>query len=376
MATNQTVRFEQGYLSTNSNTGAIFAGVSMLAAKGSTHISGVCIDPSGNTYVTDAYKHIVIKIAPNGVVTVLAGLSGTFGNNGANTVTCANARFNYPTGICCDRNGDLYVCDTNNHQIRKISGNNVSLVAGAATPASGTTNGVGSAARFNTPYDIAINKSGVIYVADTMNHSIRVIRGGTVSTFAGLSGTSGDAPVWAQMTTAEGIVGTSARFDSPYGIAVDASGYVFVSDTNNNVIKRIDADGRIRIYSGSGTRGTTIGTAKTSEYQDLKFSDCDASGNLFVCDFDEAGASRILKVNREGVPSTVVDFSGEDEGPYLVGIAVNGSSNLVVAQSDYMEIEYSTSSSSSIDSSSSSSEDYSESSSSMSNSSGSSSSSS
>ena len=243
MAFNEVKKYYQGYVDVYGNVGVsvdnisnIIAGLTGLTLKGSTDLAGVCVDNSGNIYVTDAYKHIVLKITESGNIYVIAGLSGTSGNNLGNTVTAANARFNYPTGITCDKNGDLYVCDTKNHQIRKISNNKVSLVAGAATPTAGTADGVGWAARFNFPYDVDIDYSGILYIADTYNHAIRKIAGGVVSTIAGAKGTAGHAPVWAQMTTAAGVLGTTARFKYPYAVAVNQNGYVFVSDTDNHVI--------------------------------------------------------------------------------------------------------------------------------------------
>jgi hypothetical protein len=372
MAFNQARQFQQGYVSANTNIGVsvdaisqIFSGVIQLSLKGSTGLAGVCTDNSGNLYVTDALRHIVLKITESGNIYVVAGLSGTSGNNGGNTVAAADARFNYPTGICCDRNGDLFVCDTNNHQIRKISNNKVSLIAGAATPASGTSDGVGTAARFNTPYDVDIDLSGILYVADTFNHAVRKIVGGTVSTIAGAKGTPGDYPQWVDMTTAQGVLGTSARFRKPYAVAVNNLGYIFVSDTGNHVIKRIDPAGRVRIFSGSGVYGTLIGTAKTSQYQDLKFSDSDKSDDLYIVDFQEGGASRLLRINEEGVPGVIINFASTltTEGKYLAAVATNPASKLMVVLSEYMEEEYSSSSSSYIENWSSSSESSSSSSS-------------
>ena len=335
----------------------ILAGVTQLSLRGSTNLAGVCVDANGNLYLTDAIKNIILKIGNSGVISVIAGASGVSGNNGSTTVTAANARFNYPTGICCDRNGDLYVCDTKNNQIRKISNNKVSLVAGAASTATGTANGVGSAARFNNPYDIDTDKSGNLYVADTYNHSIRKIVGGTVTTMAGLSGTTGNVPVWANMTTAYGVYGTVARFSFPYGVACHPNGYIFVSDTGNHVIKRIDPAGNVRIFSGSGTYGGSLGTAKTCQYKDLKFSDVDPSGNLYIVDYADDSASRLVRVNGEGVPGNVINFATSliTESNYLAAVACTASGKLMVVQSEYMIEEYSSSSSSSSQSSSSSS---------------------
>lgn len=349
MSINQVVSYSQGYVQSIGNNGGKIAGLIGLSLKGSITLADACVDYSGNIYVTDPVSNIILKISGSGSIFLLAGLSGTSGNNGSNTVSCSDARFNYPTGITCDKNGDLYICDTNNHQIRKISNNKVSLVAGSPSCISGTSDG--TAARFNSPYGIDIDESGNIYVADTMNHAIRMIKGGVVSTFAGLKGTYGNYPVWSDMTTSHGVLGTDARFNSPYAITVNSNGYVFVSDTLNYSIKRIDSAGRVRIFSGSGTYGRVNGNSKTCRYQELRYMDITKSEELYVIDYNETGASRLMLVNREGAAYPVIDWSLASEGLNAASIVCDQAAHLIVIESDYIEI----SSSSSLEISSSSS---------------------
>jgi len=346
MAYNQVAKYYQGYLSSTGQSGGIIAGLYGLLVHASTDIAGICCDYSGNVYVTDAIKHIVLKITEGGDITTLAGSSGVSGNNGNNTVTAYNSRFNYPTGITCDKNGDIYVCDTGNNQIRRISNNKVSLIAGDISGATGTANGNGSNAKFNSPYGIDVDYSGIIYVADTGNHSVRKIKGGVVTTCAGLNGTSGDYPQWANMSTAEGVSGALARFHSPYGITVNANGYIFVLDTDNNVIKRIDPAGRVRIFSGqSGVYGRGQGTAKLCSFQNLRYADVTRSEEIYVVDFDESGASRVMVINREGASYPVVYWTSGDEGKYLAAVTCNPAGHIIVAESEYTVYEYSSSSS-------------------------------
>jgi len=347
MAFNQVAKYYQGYIQSLGTSQGIIAGLTGLSLKGSTSLAGSCADYSGNIYVTDPIKHIILKITESGNIINLAGLSGASGNNSDTTVTCANARFNYPTGIACDKNGDLYICDTNNNQIRKISNNKVSLVAGAANCASGTADGVGNAARFNKPYGIDIDPSGTIYIADTFNHAIRKIKGGVVLTIAGLRGTAGHVPVWNDMTTSYGVTGPTARFRAPYALSVSSTGYVFVSDTDNHVIKRIDPAGNVRIFSGTGAYGKTNGTAKVCTYQDLKYSDVTKSDELYVIDFNENGASRLMFVNREGAAYPIIDWAVASDGQYSASVVCNPAAHLIVIESDYTKFEYSSSSSSS-----------------------------
>jgi len=360
MAFNQVVSFHHGYVVSAGQTGSNIAGLYGLLLKGSVNATGVCIDPSGNIYVTDVSRHIVLKITQNDAISVIGGLAGASGSNTDQTVTAAASRFNSPRGICCDRNGDLYICDTGNNQIRKISNNKVSLVAGAANGASGTADGVGSAARFNRPYDIDIDSAGNLFVADTYNHAVRRIKGGVVQNFAGLRGTSGNLPLWADMTTAVGISGVNTRFTRPESIAVDYNGYIYVGDTGNYCIKRIDQAGNVRVYSGDSTFGRSLGTsplyAKTCKYQYLRFSDVDKSGNLFIIDYNEGGPSRLVRIDREGRPGNVLDWNGLDNGQYVVSVAVDHMNKLVIIESEYNKLEFSSSSSSSTSSSSHSSE--------------------
>ena len=175
MPFNQVTKFYQGYINSTGNIAQSVDGINQIIQglwglffRDSTHIGGMCVDPNGNIYVTDPSRHIILKITESGTISSLAGLAGTSGGNTSLTVTCANARFNYPTGICCDRNGDLYICDTNNNQIRKISNNRVSLVAGSGAYAAGAVDGAGAAARFNRPYDIDITPSGILRSAGTV----------------------------------------------------------------------------------------------------------------------------------------------------------------------------------------------------------------
>jgi hypothetical protein len=139
------------------------------------------------------------------------------------------------------------------------------------------------------------------------------------------------------MTTSQGVLGTDARFNSPYAITVNANGYVFVSDTGNSVIKRIDPAGRVRIFSGSGTYGRTNGTSKVCRYQNLKYMDITKAEELYVIDYEELGASRLMMVNREGSAYPIIDWSLSPEGKYGASIVCNPSAHLIVIESNYIE---------------------------------------
>ncbi len=198
---------------------------------------GVAIDASGNIYVADTDNHRIRKITPTGMVSALAGSGPTVGAGSFLDHTLGTlARFGKPRGVVIDASGNIYVADTNNHRIRKITpAGMVSTLAGGGSPTVGVGAGsfldhtTGTSARFNKPHGVAIDASGNIYVADTDNHRIRKITsGGVVSTLAG-TGHSGFM---------DGA-GTSAQFDSPRGIAVNSSGTIYVTDYNNHRIRKI-----------------------------------------------------------------------------------------------------------------------------------------
>jgi sugar lactone lactonase YvrE len=190
---------------------------------------GVAVDGAGNVYVADTYNYTIRKITPAGAVTTLAGSAGLSGSaNGINSV----ARFNQPSGVAVDGGGNLYVADYENSTIRKITpvGTNwvVTTLAGSAGQTGGA-DGTNSVARFNQPNSVAVDSAGNIYVADKGNSTIRKITpGGVVTTLAGIVTHTGSA---------DGI-GTNALFYLPFGVAADGAGNLYVADTFNNRITK------------------------------------------------------------------------------------------------------------------------------------------
>jgi SMP-30/Gluconolactonase/LRE-like region/NHL repeat/FG-GAP-like repeat len=200
---------------------------------------GVAVDNTGVVYVTDANNQTIRKITPAGVVTTLAGLAGSSGSaDGAGNT----ARFNQPSGIAVDSAGTLFVTDGNNHTIRMVTAAGVaSTIAGTALM-SGSADGTGSAARFNFPRGIAVDSTGTLYVADTNNQTIRKITsGGVVTTLAGAPTQSGNTDA----------TGSAARFSNPNGVAADGAGNLFVADSSNHTIRNVTAAGIVTTYRGS-----------------------------------------------------------------------------------------------------------------------------
>ena len=179
---------------------------------------GVAVGPSGNLYVADFNNNAIREVTPAGVVTTVAGSPTT-------------ATFNGPAGVAVDSAGNVYVADEFNNEIRMINSSGVvSTLAGSTT--AGHADGTGSAASFSQPIDVAVDSAGNVYVADYANNEIRLVSpAGTVSTIAGL-------PPPTAAGNANGPA-TTATFDAPSGVAVNASGDVFVGDQNNNEIREI-----------------------------------------------------------------------------------------------------------------------------------------
>ena len=186
---------------------------------------GVAVDSSGNVYVADTRNSRIRKIIPEGVVSTFAG--STWGYKDA---TGTSAQFSIPTGVAVDSDGNLYVADTDNHRIRKItSGGVVTTLAGSGTE--GYHDATGTKAQFAAPVGVAVDSSGNVYVADAGNNRIRKITpAGEVTTLAG-SDTAGHH---------DDATGTAARFDVPTGVAVDSSGILYVADFWNNRIRKIE----------------------------------------------------------------------------------------------------------------------------------------
>ena len=164
--------------------------------------AGITPGTNGNYYFADVANHTIRRITLAGVVTTIAGLAGTSGTNDG---TGDAARFNYPNGAGVDNGGNVYVADSGNHTIRKITPAGVVTTLRRQGGGCGTNNATGNAARFNSPARVAVDGDSNIYVADTANHAIRKITpAGVVTTLAGLAGTSGtnDGPVvWPDSTS-------------------------------------------------------------------------------------------------------------------------------------------------------------------------------
>ena len=302
--------------------------------------SGVAVDATGNIYVADSGNHAIRKITSSGNVTLFAG---SFLGSGTADGWGEDARFNNPQGLAIDASGNLYVAEAGSHRIRKVSpfGQVTHYVGGIGV--SGSVDGSPISARFNGPTDVAVDAAGNIYVADSGNHAIRKIStNGTVTTLAGTMGQVGNT----------NATGSAARFRTPQGIAVDGSGTVYVADTGNQVIRKVTSGGTVTTFSGAaftgsasplGGRASLTGSAHAAFLASVdptslpasldgnatiaRFSyptdvTLDNAGNLYVTD---SGTEKIRKIVLTGNVSTL---GGSPDGffynPLAIAVGANG----------------------------------------------------
>ena len=289
--------------------------------------ASVSVDSAGNVYVADTFNHTIRKVTSGGVVTTLAG---TAGSSGSTDGTGSAARFDFPASVSVDSAGNVYVADTFNHTIRKITSAGVVTTLAGTAGSSGSTDGTGSAARFDFPTSVSVDTAGNVFVADSGNNTIRkVTNAGVVTTLAGLAGFPGSTDA----------TGSAARFSSPHGVAVDTAGNVFVADRNNHTIRKVTSAGVVTTLAGTaGSSGSTDATGSAARFDNPIGVTVDTAGNVFVADTYN---STIRKVTSGGVVTTLAGtagVNGSNDGTGSAarfnlphGVAVDALGNVFVA---------------------------------------------
>ncbi|HLQ75712.1 MAG TPA: TonB family protein [Terriglobia bacterium] len=293
--------------------------------------TSVAIDATGNFYIADANSGQIRKVTPIGAATFVAGV-GTPGFSGDGG-PAASAQLRNPFDIAIDAGGNLYIADSGNSGIRKVTANGViTTVAGNGNPGFSGDGGPATGAQLNNPRGIAIDAAGNLYIADTGNSRIRKIAPtGVITTISGngLTANPGDNGPAIQ-----------ARLRSPYGLVLDKSGNLYFADMAGLRVRRISADGQITTVAGNGERGSggDDGPATAAQLQGPLGVALDATGNLYIA---ESGGFRVRQVTKDGTITTVAGNgtrgSGGDGGPPLAAqldsplrVAVGASANLYI----------------------------------------------
>jgi len=257
-----------GVVTTYAGVFGKYGALNGLASKATFELpQGIAVDKPGNVYVADSFNNLIRKITPGGVVSTLAGQA-----NIAGYADGANATFNYPTGVAVDNAGNVYVADQGNNLIRKITPNGVVSTLAGIAGVSGAING--NSATFNAPSGVAFDNSQNLFVADAGNNLIRMINpAGNVSTFAG-SGTPG----------AQDGQGAAANFNHPIAISADFYGTLYIADEKNNVVREIIPQGMVSTLAGNGNSGSNDGIAQNATFSYPGSIVADNMGNVYVGD--------------------------------------------------------------------------------------------
>jgi sugar lactone lactonase YvrE len=243
---------------------------------------GIAVDGAGTVYVADTGNNTIRKIDTNGIVSTLAGLAG---HPGSTNGVGANARFRNPWGVAVDRAGNVFVADMSNDTIRKIKTNNVVVTVAGQAGVIGDVDGFGADAQFNSPFAVAVDDAGNLYVADNANDTIRKITPSrVVSTLAGLPGNAGSTD----------SNGNNARFWNPQGLVVDGAGNIYIADTGNNTIRKITPMGEVTTLAGlPGESGTADGVGKDARFNGPAGVAVDRAGNIYVADTNNHAIRKI-----------------------------------------------------------------------------------
>jgi uncharacterized protein (TIGR03437 family) len=271
---------------------------------------GVALDSAGNLYIGDSGNNRVRRISPSGIITTVAGNGNAiYGGDGLAAVSAGLSAY----GVTVDSTGNLYIADAANQAIRKVSPAGViTTVAGNGVPGFSGDAGPAASAELDNPLGVAVDSLGNVYIADTNNSRIREVSSGIITTFAGNGNFA-----W----SGDGGPATSAALDAPYGLAVDGAGNVYVADTENAVVRRISAGGTITTVAGNGSLGFSGdgGTATSAELGLCFGIALDQKGNFYVADAENL---RVREVSSAGVIGTVAGdgvFSYGGDGGLAVG---------------------------------------------------------
>ena len=294
--------------------------------------AGVATDRAGNLYIADRYHNRVRRVTPAGVISTFAG-TGEFGSSGDGAAATA-ARLAYPAGLAIDASNNLYVSEQGSSRIRRISAAGIiSTIAGNGTPGFSGDGGPATEASLNTPAGLAFDAAGNLYIADSANQRIRMVSpSGRISTVAG-GGT----------TLSDGDLATKAILRGPQAVAVDAAGTLYIADSQASRVRRVDKNGIITTFAGTGESGFSgdgdlASNAKIEVPSGLAI---DAAGNLYISDRNNnrvrvvlasppsflIGPTSLTFSASAGASPTAGQFVAVSPGPKATGLAFTASTS-------------------------------------------------
>ncbi|HZL25197.1 MAG TPA: hypothetical protein VFC39_01560 [Acidobacteriaceae bacterium] len=293
--------------------------------------SATAVDNQGNVYIADTANNEVRKVTPGGTITRIAG-TGAMGSSGDGDAAIA-ATLNAPAGVALDAAGDLYIADTGNNKVRVVdaTSGNISTVAGTGTAGYSGDENTPAAATLSGPTQLAWAQTGVLYVADTGNSAIRAIapKESLIATVAGSANPGFDG---------DGGPGQGAQLQNPRGVAVDNSGNVYIADTGNNRVREL-SEGTITTLAGQQGGGYIgDGLATSTELNAPAGLAVDTAGNLYIADTQNQRIRIISGGQISTVAGTGTAGASGDNGTSAAamlsaptGIALDSAGNLYIA---------------------------------------------
>jgi sugar lactone lactonase YvrE len=295
---------------------------------------GMAVDGQGNVYIADSHNYRVRKVSPGGTITTFAGKGAPGGAFPVDGSPATSARLDNPFGVAVDGQGNVYISDWANYRVYKVNpGGIIARFAGTGVLGFSGDGGPATSARLYAPAGLAVDGQGNVYIADAGNNRVRKVSpGGTITTFAGngKQGFSGD-----------GGPATSATMTSPERVATDSKGNVYIAVNYNYRVRKVSRGGTITTFAGGGSSVGDGGPATSAGLRDPRGVAVDGQGNVYIADFSD---HRVRKVSPGGTITTFAGtgtggFSG-DGGPATSarlngpdGLAVDGQGNVYIGDS-------------------------------------------